>query len=208
GEAGVGLGDVDRGSELLGFLRLDGAFDHRQRLAGTDPLAGLDQNARDHPALACDSDRHVPPGGERAGGGEVAGDFLTAGDDHRDGRGDVAAGLLGRGCLLAAAHHEVGGDREQKQSGDHYDDDPAPPAGDRRAFVVYDYRAVERSAAPPGRFDIHRFHIPHTGKGGTRTASATVLAEYITWLKPLSRPSSPGRQRNRSVQALFRLYHG
>ena len=78
GEAGIGAGDVDLGGELRGFLSLDRAVDDGERLAGADPLAGLDEDADDLAALARDPDRHVVAGGELAGGGDGAGDLLAA----------------------------------------------------------------------------------------------------------------------------------
>ena len=84
GEAGVGAGDVDLGGELRRLLGLDRAVDDGERLAGADPLAGLDEDADDLAALARDADRHVVAGGELAGGGDGAGDLLAAGDDDAD----------------------------------------------------------------------------------------------------------------------------
>ena len=67
-----------------GLLRLDAAVDHRQHLAGADPLAGLDEDADDLAALARHADRHVVARGERAGRGDDPVDLLPArgGDGH------------------------------------------------------------------------------------------------------------------------------
>ena len=169
GEAGVGAGDVDLGGELRRFLRLDGAVDDRERLAGADPLAGLDEDADHLAALAGDSDRHVVAGGELAGGGDDAGDLLAAGDDDADRRrrlGALAAGLdRDLGVAAAAAEHEEGGG-QQDQHGDHGEDDvPAPAAGGGR-IVDDDHLA---STAPLRHLRDSKFIafiFPHTGQGG------------------------------------------
>ena len=67
GEPEVGLRHLDLRGELRGFLGLDAAVDDGERLAGADPLAGLDEHAHDLPALAGNADRHVAAGGERSG---------------------------------------------------------------------------------------------------------------------------------------------
>ena len=93
GELQVGARHFDLGGELGRLLRLDRAIDHRQRLAGADPLAGLDEHALDLAAFAGDADRHVAARGERAGRGDEREDILAAGDDEGDG-GQLLALIL------------------------------------------------------------------------------------------------------------------
>ena len=88
--AGIGARDVERGFLLRDLLRLDRALDRGEHLPGADPLAGLDEHARDHAAFADDRDRHVDPRGERSGAKDLTIDRLAAGDEYGHGRRLIA----------------------------------------------------------------------------------------------------------------------
>ncbi len=175
GELQVGARHLDLGGELLRLLGLDRAVDHRQRLAGADPLAGLDQHTLDLAALAGDADRHVAAGGERAGRRDQGGNVLAAGDDHRHRRKLLALVGLGRcGLLAAAAEHEDGQNRDQRHGQDG-DDDPLAPAAPGE-LLLPDGDVVDRVTAPFRRLVVHRFHRPHSDNTAAAAPSGAVLA--------------------------------
>ena len=102
--------------------------------------------------------------------GNDRGDVLAAGNDDGDGRKLLALLALGRGRLLAAAAHEHHGqDGQQHDGGDDEDDVAAATATSERLLVDDD--VVDRLTAPFRRFEVHRFHLPHSA---TRLAAASL----------------------------------
>jgi hypothetical protein len=86
--------------EAGGLLDLHRAIDHRERLALAHPVAGIDEDADDLPALTHRGDRHLASSRDRTGAGDLAGDRRAArrvDADHRDLR--ARAGIHG---ILAA----------------------------------------------------------------------------------------------------------
>ena len=123
----------------------------------------------------------MPTGMSRRAASEPVAE-MTAGMSWRPGTTTVTAGSCcalfaagRRGLLAAAAEHEHGDDQQHGHDRDS-EDDVAPPAATGQRLLVDD-DIVERVPAPFRRFEVHRFHRPHSGKRGLPPLAGAVLAE-------------------------------
>ena len=152
GQIGIGASHADLGCGAACLLALDRSIDGHQHLALAHPVALIDGDRNDAPALANHANGNLSARADRPGRSDGALDCRTAGRDH--GYDGQLRGRIGRGRFVSAASKQEPGDncRQQHQADN---DDPAP------AGALGNYRRIECARQVVGAFRGHGCFVIH-----------------------------------------------
>ncbi|MBC7985773.1 MAG: hypothetical protein H7X93_03760, partial [Sphingomonadaceae bacterium] len=162
---------------VVRVLALHRTVDHREHLPRLDPVAVVDEDARDLAALAGDADWHLAARRERSRRREDVGHRSRARHHHRDARQRLLLAGPARGLADAAAHEhecEPGGREQPDQDVD--DPAPAPPLARQRIGILHDHIIDRLGAAPrEALLEIHP-RLPSTGRANPAPLGRCVSA--------------------------------